>query len=244
MSIVFNVIIYYMFSSIRFNEQIINFIKGEEKALIVFKFASIVLFVFSLIFIWYSTSFFMKKRKREIGLYSLFGVKKNQIGRMLFYENIIMGMIALGIGLLLGSILSKLFIMILFRFMSILITVKFVISLKAILNTIFAFGILFLITSIHGYTIIYRFSIIELFKAENVREKEPKTSVIMALGSILIMVIGYIVGLKVNTNNFLVNTSIVFAASIIGTFMFFSFFLVFIVKILKKIKRGIIKGLI
>ncbi|RKD22175.1 ABC transporter permease [Caminicella sporogenes] len=242
MSIVFNVIIYYTFTSIRFNRQIVNFIEGEEKILIVFKFASIVLFVFSLIFIWYSTSFFMRKRKKEIALYSLFGIKKSQIGRMLFYENIIMGMIALGIGLVLGSILSKLFIMILFRFMNILIAVKFTVSFKAILNTIFTFGILFLIISIYGYTIIYRFSIIELFRAQNIKEKEPKSSVIMALSSIIIIFIGYVVGLNVNTSNFLLNTSIVFTTSVMGTFMFFNSFLVFVIKSLKKNKKRYYRG--
>ncbi|SHH39113.1 ABC transporter permease [Tepidibacter thalassicus] len=243
MSIVFNVIIYFTFVSIRFNEQILRFLAGEYKILVLFKFASILIAIFSLIFIWYSTSFFIKKRKKEIGIYSLLGVKKRQIGRMLFYENVIMGIMALGIGLLLGSIFCKLFIMILFKFINFLVEVKFTVNFKAVLSTVVTFGVLFLITSIYGYTIIYKFSLIELFKAENVAEKEPRSSMIMALISILIIGIGYIVGLNVSIKTFLVNTGVVLMTSVVGTFMFFNYFLIFVMKVLKKNKRRYYKGI-
>ncbi|QXM05485.1 ABC transporter permease [Crassaminicella indica] len=243
MSIVFNVIIYFTFVSIRFNEQILKFLEGEYKILVLFKFSSILIAIFSLIFIWYSTSFFMKKRKKEIGIYSLLGVKKKQIGKMLFYENVIMGIMALGIGLLLGSIFCKLFIMILFKFMNFLVEVKFTVSFDAVLNTIVTFGVLFLITSVYGYTIIYKFSLIELFKAENIAEKEPKSSVIMALISILIIGVGYVVGLNVTTKTFLVSTGTVLVTSVVGTFMFFNYFLIFAMKVLKKNKRRYYKGI-
>ncbi len=58
-------------------------------------------------FIWYSNSFFIKKRKREIGLYSMLGVKRENIAAMMFYETMTMGIIALVIGAFLGTFSLK-----------------------------------------------------------------------------------------------------------------------------------------
>ena len=41
-----------------------------------FNASAIIILLFSAMFIWYSNSFFTKKRKKEIGLYSMLGVKK------------------------------------------------------------------------------------------------------------------------------------------------------------------------
>ncbi|MBA5760494.1 FtsX-like permease family protein, partial [Escherichia coli] len=64
-----------------------------------FSSSSVILLIFVAIFILYSNNFFTRKRKKEIGLYSLLGLRKKEIGRMLFYENFIMGLGALIIGI-------------------------------------------------------------------------------------------------------------------------------------------------
>ena len=75
------------------------------------------LIIFVAIFIWYSNSFFTRKRKKEVGLYSLLGVRKKQIGRMLFYENFLMGVLALLAGMVLGSVLTRFFVSLLMKVM-------------------------------------------------------------------------------------------------------------------------------
>ncbi|MCT4618418.1 MAG: ABC transporter permease [Marinisporobacter sp.] len=244
-SIVFNVMIYYTFISMRYNKQVARFVEGDEKILVLFNFASIVIAIFSLIFISYSTSFFMKKRKKEMALYSLLGVKKKQIGSMLFYENLVMGILALFIGTILGSILCKFFIMILANFMGVFGAVDFSINLKALLNTLMVFGLLFFVTSIHGYRIIYKYKLVELFKAEKIGEKEPKSSIFLGLLSIIILVAGYSIGLstEATSDSFLINIPVTLIASIVGTFIFFHFFLVLVMKISKNNKRKYYKGM-
>lgn len=238
-SIVFNVLIYFTFESIRFNKQIESFLEGDPKVLLVFKGASVIIAIFSVVFMLYSSSFFIKKRKKEVGLYSLLGLKKRQVGALLFYENIITGSLALIVGVLLGSLLSKLFIMILVRFIGINIAINFSISMKALLNTIIVFGALFLLVSINAYTIIYRFKLIELFKAENKGEKEQKSSVILAVLSIALFIIEIYAAMTVKDSpTFIRNMPIIFICSIAGTFLFFRSFLIFIIKALKN-KKGI-----
>lgn len=57
------------------------------------------LIIFVAVFIIYSNGFFTRKRKKEVGLYSLLGIRKRQIGKMLFYENMLMGLMSLVIGI-------------------------------------------------------------------------------------------------------------------------------------------------
>lgn len=48
----------------------------------------------------------MNRRKQEIGLYALLGAPKKEIGMMLFYENFLLSLMALIIGVGLGQLFS------------------------------------------------------------------------------------------------------------------------------------------
>lgn len=246
-SIVFNVTIYFAFQNIAYNEQIKAFLEQDEKSLILFKGSAVIIAIFAAIFILYSSSFFIKKRKKELGLYSLLGLKKKQIGSLLFYENMIIGSIALIAGLFMGGLLSKLFIMILIKFIGMNLFIRFSISMDAALYTVTTFGILFLVVSINAYTIIYRFKLIDLFKADNASEnkshKTTKPSIILALLSVTLFIIEGIAAMTIKDSpTFLRNVPIALATSIIGTFIFFGAFLMFTVSILKNNKKLYYKG--
>ncbi|MDF2890558.1 MAG: transporter permease [Clostridia bacterium] len=240
-SMVFSIMIYHIFTSIQYNEQIVNLQEIKSSIFITFKTSSIVIAIFAGIFIWYSNSFFIKKRKKEVALYSLMGVKKRQIGRMLFYENLMMGMLALTAGVLLGSLLSKLFIMLLLQLMGYSIHVKFAIQLKPIINTAIMFSVLFLITSVHSYSIIYKFKLIDLFKAENIGDKEPKASWIASLLGLLLVGGGYFYYLGVEKLHALV-PFITLALVVTGTYLLFSSLTVYIIKLAKKNKVNYYSG--
>lgn len=121
----FSVVIYFTFVSLQYNRKIIDGAASLGKIGPAFMAASVFLMVFSALFIFYSNSFFMKKRKKEIALYSLFGMSKKEIGRMLFFENMIVGAAALLIGIGLGAILSKLFAMVLVKLMGVQMVLAF-----------------------------------------------------------------------------------------------------------------------
>lgn len=241
-SMVFCIMIYYTFTSIEYNKQVADLAAESMKVSTAFHAASIVIAVFVAMFIWYSNSFFTKKRKKEVALYSMLGVKKKQIGRMLFYENIVMGGMALAFGILIGTLFSKLFVMILINIMSFDVNVKFVISLKAIISTIKVFLVIFIIASVHSYTLIYRFQLIELFKSEKVAQKQPKASLALALLSIIFIGMGYYMALTYKFDSYS-KLLIILVSTIIGTYMFFSSLLVFIVKLSKKNKVKYFRGL-
>lgn len=241
-SMISSIVIYYTFTSIQYNEEILKIVGVDRRIDIAFKTSSITVAIFTAMFIWYSNSFFTKKRKKEVGLYSLMGVKKKQIGRMLFYENIVMGILALGAGIFMGSLLSKVFVMILVKLMGFSVGIEFTIIPKAIINTIITFTILFFITSIHGYTIIFRFKLIELFKAEKKGEKEPKGSKIFAILGIFLIAGGYALYIfpEFPTLYGMLGTLILV---VIGTYFFFSSFIIFVIKLVKGNKKNYYRGI-
>jgi putative ABC transport system permease protein len=197
------------------------------------KLGTISVAVFSAIFMGYSNSFFTRKRKKEIGLYSLLGLQKRQIARMLFYENLLMGVAALGIGIIVGSLFSKLFVMLFFRLMGHFALVHFSISPQAILNTVVVFLIIFIVLSLYAYSLIYRFKLVDLFRAEQSGETEPKASLVLALVSIALIAVGYSLAFHL-LENFPLYAPTVLALVIIGSYGLFHSFMVFVIRLSKK----------
>lgn len=241
-SMISSIMIYYTFTSIQYNEQVLTIVGLDRKIDVAFKASSIVVAIFTAMFIWYSNSFFTKKRKKEVGLYSLMGIRKKQIGRMLFYENILIGVLALGAGIFMGSLLSKVFVMLLIKLMGFSVGVQFTIIPKAIINTIITFAILFFITSVHGYTIIYRFKLVELFKADKKGEKEPRGSIIFSILGIGLIAGGYALYLLPKYPSlFSILGTLVLV--VVGTYFFFSSFVILMIKLGKKSKQRYYRGI-
>jgi putative ABC transport system permease protein len=242
MSTVFSVVIYYLFSSIKYNQQVLGAVHTSTKATGVFNATSYIVLLFSMVFIWYSNAFFIKNRKKEIALYSLLGLKKKNIGRMIFVENIVVAIISLVIGILVGTLFSKLFVMIILRLMNEFIYVEFIFSLKATRDTVLFFIIIFCISSIHSYWIIYKVKLIELFTAKRKREKTIKNRPIIAIISLALIIYGYYLSQNMLNERFIINIFIVLGTVIAGTYGLFSTFLVFLLKQLKRRKKIYYKG--
>ncbi|WP_027633588.1 ABC transporter permease [Clostridium hydrogeniformans] len=243
-SIAFSILIYFTFTSLQYNDQIAKALGAKASIAGAFKASAVVILVFAGVFIWYSNSFFTKKRKKEIALYSMLGLKKKQIGRMLFYETVVMGVIALVVGIALGSLLSKGFIALLFKLMDMQIikTVSFSISMKAVGQTIGVFAIIFLIISIHSYSLIYRFKLIDLFRAEERGESQPKVSTIISLLGVIMVGSGYYFASNLD-KNFQLYALLTITLTIAGTYILFSSFVVFMIKQLKKNKKRYFNGI-
>ncbi len=106
-SLIFTVSIFESFKTLEYSDAATKNILGASNMLIVFNSSSIVISVFSLIFIYYSSNFFIKKRKKEIGLYALLGVENKRIATLLFFETLILGMVALIVGTLFGILFAS-----------------------------------------------------------------------------------------------------------------------------------------
>lgn len=244
-SMLFSVVIYYTFVSLQYSTEIAKGIESSEAMESIFMVASVILILFVSVFILYSNRTFARKRKKEVGLYSLLGLQKKTIGRMLFYENFIMGIIVLIIGIAVGTFLSRLFSMILVRLLGIVIDVGMVFSLKAVINTTIVFIAIILLTSIQGYRLIYKFKLIELFRAEQVGEQEPKASVISGILAVLSLILGYWFAFQRFSDNqeVLKNISISLVGIILGTILLFSSAVVLLLKMKKRNRKSYYNGM-
>ncbi|WP_327204814.1 ABC transporter permease [Paenibacillus sp. DMB20] len=248
-SMIFSIVIYFTFVSLKYDNTMQSASESSSKISSAFSGASVVLIIFVAIFIWYSNSFFTRKRKKEVGLYSLLGVRKKQIGRMLFYENFLMGVLALIVGIALGSVLSRFFVAILMKMMGYDVIAGFSISLAAVINTFVVFMIITLITSFQGYRLIYRFKLIELFHADQQHEKEPKSSLPIAALSLILVGFGYWLALQNPVNSkvwaalgFMMTPLVILGTVIFGTYLLFNTLTVTMLKLSRKNKKKLLEG--
>ncbi|WP_002150751.1 ABC transporter permease [Bacillus cereus] len=232
-SMVISVVICYTFNSLLYTPEIKNAVNNMEGTM---SQTSFVLIGFIAVFIGYSNVFFTRKRKKEVGMYSLLGVRKKTIARMLFFENVIIGAITLICGLVLGVILSRLFIMLLLKLVGAPVDVSFGIPTEAIMNTTITFTVITIFTSLQSYLLIYRFKLIELFQAEKKGEKVPKASIVSAVVSIILLVSSY--WLMFNEAAML---SMPLVA--IGTYLLFRSLTVYLLKRAQKNKPNYYKGI-
>ncbi|MGL5256369.1 MAG: FtsX-like permease family protein [Proteocatella sp.] len=247
MASIFNIAIYFSFQSIWFNKNIGGFLKEDGRLLLLFKGASFVILIFSVIFIGYFSSFFIRKRKKEIGLYSLLGMKKIDISKLLFFENISLGLFATISGIILGILLSKILMEILITILGASLNFGFELPIYAVVNTFWTFVILFFVSGIYTSFTIYKFKLIDLFNAdkatENIGTGSKSKNIVGAIITIVLILIELwaVINIK-DSNTFYISVPLAFFASLIATFMFFDTFLSFVGNKLKSNKKLYYRG--
>lgn len=249
-SMIFSIVIYFTFVTLKYSDDISLLTKTDTRIDGIMSASSVVLLFFVAIFIFYSNSFFMKKRKKEVALYSLLGVRKGKIGFMLFFENLFMGVISLIAGILIGFLLSKGLLTILVQLMGYDVVANFVLSPEAVKNTALVFFLLFIVTSIQGYRVIYQFELIDLFAAAKKGEAMPKASALYAVMGVTMLAIAYYLSFTdIFTSSlwrmmgFLTVPIVVIALTIVGTFLLFNSVAVYLLTLLKKMRSWSWKSL-
>ncbi|MGY3779032.1 ABC transporter permease [Isobaculum melis] len=251
-SISFSIMIYFSFVSMANDEALLAAASKSAKLDVALQFSGVMILVFAVLFMIYANNFFIKKRKKEIGLYNLLGMKKLQISKLFFMENMVVGVVALASGIVLGVILSKLFMLILLRMMQSDVTASFSFSMNAVFQTIIIFVLIFLFTSIQNASLVYRYRLIDLFKANSDGNKLPKIGFFSYFFGILglgMMLFGYYLandfmhGVELFHNDFFMAAIVIFLSTIIGTYLFFNAFLVVFIKMKMKNKKTYYRGM-
>lgn len=248
-SMVFSIVIYFTFVTLKYNDDISALTGTSQKISSMMSASSVILLFFIVVFIAYSNSFFMKKRKKEVALYSLLGVRKQQIGLMLFFENLFIGLVSLVGGIAIGFLMSKVLLTILVRLMGYSLTAGFVFSSEAVINTVIVFSILFIFTSLQGYRVIYQFKLIDLFHAEKQGEAMPKASVLSAVIGVLSVGAGYYLALEdIMTSMWwrilsIAMPIVIIGLTVFGTYLLFHSVSVFVLQAMKKMHSFSWKGL-
>ncbi|EOP45735.1 FtsX-like permease family protein [Bacillus cereus] len=156
-----------------------------------FQLSYYLIFVFSFLFIFYSVSAFLKNRKKEFGLLMLHGMSHQQLHRLIFFENMLIGIPSILAGIGLGMVFSKLFLLVSGSLLAIEHTLAFYFPLKAMVVTAISFFVLFLLISFFTAKMVKMNELVELIKSEEKPKTEPKASVWISLLAIILIGVGY-----------------------------------------------------
>lgn len=198
----------------------------------------IIVGLFAVIFLFYTNSFLMKRRKKEFGLYNILGMEKKHIAKMIFFETVYIAFVSFAGGIIFGIFLSKLVLLLLLRIMDFHVVFGIEINIHGILVSACMFGVIFLFIYANAVRQIHLSNPVELLKGGQVGEKEPKTKWITGILGFLFVGIGYYIANTVESPveaMFKFFISVLFV--IVGTYFVFSAGSILLLKSLKKNKK-------
>ncbi|MEG0376847.1 MAG: ABC transporter permease [Eubacterium sp.] len=194
--------------------------------------------IVAMIMLFYINSFVIKQRKKEFGLYSILGMKKQNIAWVILWEVLITGGICILLGILCGALLSQLIFLLFMKIVHLKTTLSFQIPFDSVGETLILFGIGFVLVLVYDLFCIWRTNAIGLLHSEKQGEKEPKTQRLMAVVGVLSLAAGYT--LAINLKNQVLTLSLFFLMVFlvtVGTYFLFISGSVIILKQLRKNKN-------
>ncbi|MEO2203738.1 FtsX-like permease family protein [Paenibacillus pabuli] len=243
LSSTFSVMIFFTYALLLFHPDLKDGLRGSSETVTVlanqgFMIAEVIIFIFSFLFLLYSVGSFLKTRKKEFGIFLIIGMTRKQMNRLLFMENMCIGIAAIAAGIGLGMIFGKLILLICGSLLAVENSLRFYFPLKAIALTAVAFLILFAVIALSSSLLIRKGTLIDLVKSEEKPKPEPKASRLLAFLSVLLIGGGYagVFTFVWVTYSFpLLLGSVVMV--IAGTYLLFTQLSVYVIRALKRNQR-------
>lgn len=237
LSCVMTVALFYIVKSLSYNPGLKNMV-GSSTMMTMMSMCSVIIALFAIVFLFYTNSFLMKRRKKEFGVFNILGMEKSHIAKTMAWENFYVTLISIVGGLVIGLALDKAMFLLIAQVLNEEITLGFFISDKAIISTIVMFCIIFLLILLNSIRQIHTANPIELVTAGNAGEREPKTKWVLAILGLLSLGAGYYIALTIeNPLTALVYFFFAVILVIIGTYMLFTAGSIALLKILRKNKK-------
>lgn len=230
------IMMFYIISFLSYTPVLDN-MRGGPTLKMIMSLGSWVIGIFAVIFLFYTNSFLIRGRKKEFGLYNILGMGKFNIGRILLWETLIIGVFSIVIGLMLGVVLSKLAELGLVNIILGEINFDFYVSIDTMMQSIVLFSVIFIIILLNGLRQVHLANPVALLHSENVGEKPPKANWILGLFGFLLLGVAYYLAVTIESP--LAALLWFFAAVvmvIIGTYLIFIAGSVLFCRILQKNK--------
>lgn len=197
-----------------------------------------VIAIFSLIFLYYTNSFLIRRRKKEFGLYNILGMRKRNLVKILVWENILTAALSIVSGLLLGIVFSKLAELAALRILGGKTGFAIRVEPKPVIVTAVLFLGIFLLIMLRMIFYIFRLRPVEMLKSENVGEKPPKANWILALIGVALLAGAYYLAVAViDPLSAMLMFFIAVVMVIIATYLLFISGSVALCKLLQKNKK-------
>ena len=155
--------------------------KGGSQLEAILSLGKLVIAVFAAIFLLYTNSFLIRRRYREFGLYNVLGMDKNALCRVAFWENLIVAVIGLAVGLALGVLLYKLAELGLVNMVQGQVDDSFVVEPESLEFTLVIFAVIFALIMIRSLIQVRHTRPLELLRSESAGEKPPRANYLLGL---------------------------------------------------------------
>ena len=253
LTLIFGICIFYTFNSIESQSVMMELNEQKQSAFMMAEqligyFSVFIAFVLGFLIV-YANNYLIKRRKKEFGIYMTLGMENGSLSKMIFLETLFIGAISLGIGVVLGIMLSQaLSVLTAYMFQVDLTKFQFVFSPLGFKRTVLCFSIIYLVVLIFNFISVRKIKLIDLLTASKRNEKPTIKnlwiSVILFLVSVGILGIAYY---KV------IHDGIAFASfnalglpillGCIGTFIFFYSLTGFFLKVIQGNKKFYLRDL-
>ncbi|ANP83560.1 ABC transporter permease [Bacillus sp. B25(2016b)] len=247
----FSIMVFFSFTVYAYHPrlQIMNKLQEQDPLMNLAGMAQFVIVLFSFFFLLYSIGTFLNVRKQQFGVLTVLGISQKQLKRLLFTENMIIGMLAIFAGIQGGLVFSNFFL---------LVTSKLTNAkglylywpTEAIIVTTITFIILFLIVSTFTPMFIRTRKTTRLIKNSKKEKSEKRPSILISLFALICLALCYYIAgypqgyiTEKNAQNgsvFLIMLSIL-PLVVVGTYLFFSQTFLLFIFILKKRRKFYMK---
>lgn len=130
--------------------------------------------LFAVLFLFYTNSFIIKRRKKELGLYNILGMEKRHIAHIIFRETLVLAALSLVVGIGLGILFSGVMFLVLGALLGTSVSFQFFVPALALQWTAVLFAAIFLLTMCYNILQVRLANPIQLLHGGEVGEKEPK----------------------------------------------------------------------
>ncbi|PEK58574.1 FtsX-like permease family protein [Bacillus wiedmannii] len=245
----FSIAVFFSFAVYLFHPKLQNFsMTSEVSGLMIF--SEVVIVFFSFFFLLYSIGTFLKVRKKQFGVLTILGISRKQLHRLVFMENMLIGILSIFFGMQFGLVFSQFFLLVTAKITH-LPGIYLYIPTNAFILTMIVFLGLFIAVSSFTPMLIRTKKTVNLLKANGRKQKERKPSIFISLFGAICLLSGYILAgnpkyfFSINSQVgviYMVSSIFVIPTLVtIGTYFFFSQISFLLIYILKKRRKFYMK---
>lgn len=229
--------VYFLINGLTYSDGLMNVPAGAT-AQMVFMLGIVVFSIFAFFFMFYINSFLIKRRKKEFGLYAVLGMNKRQIGRVLFYENLLTTLLGLLIGIIVALVFGNLLFLLLLKLIRAVGDSHFSIGWQAYAITLGLFALIFVVNTIYNTLSVQLANPISLLHSEKKGDKDSKLVYPVGMLGILLLGAAYYFAWSINVSGMAIGLFFPLALLvIIATYLLFESGSIAILKTLRAKKN-------
>lgn len=241
-AMIFSIATYYNYVSIAYNPEVVALKGSSVYVAAVSQMTLFVLFFFLGFFVFYSNKYLQKQKMNELGIFAFMGITNRKIGMMLLLETVFMGLFSFILGIVMGTLFGRMFMMGLAKVAILDIKVGYYISFEAIRDTGIVYFMFVLISAAFGYLKVSRSKLIDLFNYSKKENKVPAMNIIRGVLGLLIVLFGYYLVLFSSLSMVVINGLLAIIIEIAGTMMLYESLITIILKRLTDNKKIFYNG--